>query len=302
MTTRPGPPTVLEMVEFLQREGVESQLHGDGAATIAAVAALDDAADGQLGWLSPKRCQVGWPDFAGSALVAPAPPPHTTAYSVITTPTPKLAFIRIAGEFFAHLAEVHFESHNARAGDARIADTARIAFGVVIGPNVVIGEDVVVGPNTVLANCIIGARTKIGANCTIGLPGFGYERGPDGRLWRFPHMGIVRIGADVELGSNTCVDRGTLGATEILDGAKIDNLVHVAHNVRIGRDAVVIAHAMLGGSATIGDAAWIAPSASLMNQCHVGDRATVGLGAVVLKSVEADAVVVGNPAKVLKKS
>lgn len=301
MIERPAV-AVSELVEHLRAQGVTLTVHGDERATMDTVAALEDAHEGALGWLSPKRVAAGWPVFRGSALIAPhAPPKEVEGYVVLETPTPKLAFVLAVTRFFATLADTHFSPTHPRAEDAQIAPSAQLAYGVVIGPNVQIERDVVIGPNTVIANARIGARTKIGANCTIGLPGFGYERAPDGRLWRFPHTGIVRIGADVEIGSNTCIDRGTLGATEIADGAKIDNLVHVAHNVRLGRDAVVIANSMLGGSAVIGDRAWIAPSVSLMNQSTIGERATVGLGAVVLKSVPPDAVVVGNPSRELKR-
>lgn len=301
MNERPAV-AVSELVEHLRAQGVTLVVHGDERATTDTVAALEDAREGSLGWLSPRRATAGWPAFAGSVLIAPhAPPTGAAGYVVLETPSPKLAFVLAVTRFFSSLADTEFSPTEARARDARIAPSARLAYGVVIGPNVEIERDVVIGPNTVIANTRVGARTKIGANCTIGLPGFGYERAPDGRLWRFPHTGIVKIGSDVEIGSNTCVDRGTLGATEIADGAKIDNLVHVAHNVRVGRDAVVIANSMLGGSAVIGDRAWIAPSASLMNQSTVGERATVGLGAVVLKSVPADAVVVGNPSRELKR-
>jgi len=133
------------------------------------------------------------------------------------------------------------------------------------------------------------------------LSGFGYERDSGGRYWRFPHVGKVVIEADVEIGSNTCIDRGAIGETRIGRASKIDNLVHIAHNVTLAPNSIVIANAMLGGSVHVGEGAWIAPSASIMNQAHIGARAIVGLGAVVLKSVDADTTVVGNPAKPLVK-
>ena len=152
-----------------------------------------------------------------------------------------------------------------------------------------------------MANCTIAAGVRIGCNCTIGLPGFGYEKDQAGAYWRFPHLGGVRIEADVEIGSNTCIDRGSLGDTVIGRGCKIDNLVHVAHNVVLGNNAVVIANTMLGGSVTIGAGAWVAPSVTIMNQATIGAGATLGLGAVVLKDVAPGQVIVGNPGKVLEK-
>jgi UDP-3-O-[3-hydroxymyristoyl] glucosamine N-acyltransferase len=104
----------------------------------------------------------------------------------------------------------------------------------------------------------------------------------------------------VEIGSNASIDRGTLSNTIIGEGAKIDNLVHIAHNVHIGKHAAVIAHAMIGGSTEIGDYTWIAPSAALMNGLHIGRQATVGLGAVVTKDIPDYETWTGVPAMPLK--
>jgi UDP-3-O-[3-hydroxymyristoyl] glucosamine N-acyltransferase len=172
-----------------------------------------------------------------------------------------------------------------------------LARGVVIGSGVVLGDRVRIGPNTCIANTTVGANTSIGANCTIGLPGFGYEKDADGRYWRFPHVGRVEIGMDVEIGSNSCIDRGALGSTRIGRGVKVDNLVHIAHNVTIGENALIIANSMIGGSTQVGPRAWIAPSASIMNQLSIGADAVIGMGAVVVRNVGEAAVVMGNPAR-----
>jgi UDP-3-O-[3-hydroxymyristoyl] glucosamine N-acyltransferase len=111
----------------------------------------------------------------------------------------------------------------------------------------------------------------------------------------------VEIGNGVEIGANTCIDRGTLGNTVIGDGTKIDNLVHIAHNVRIGKHCLVIAHAMIGGSCVIGDHAWIAPNAGIIQKKHIGEHATVGLGAVVLEDVPPNETWTGVPAKKIEQ-
>jgi UDP-3-O-[3-hydroxymyristoyl] glucosamine N-acyltransferase len=141
----------------------------------------------------------------------------------------------------------------------------------------------------------------IHAGSVIGADGFGYSRNDDGELEKFPHIGSVVIEDRVEIGSNTSVDRGTLSNTVIREGAKIDNFVHVAHNVVIGKHAAVIAHAMIGGSTEIGDYGWIAPSAALMNGLHIGKGATVGLGAVVTKNIPDNETWAGVPAMPLKE-
>lgn len=142
----------------------------------------------------------------------------------------------------------------------------------------------------------IGSGTRIGPNCSIGQPGFGYEI-IDGEPTHFPHVGRVLIGDNVHIGANVTIDRGTLSDTVIEDGVKIDNLVHIAHNVVVRRNAFVIAGAMLGGSCDIGEDAWIAPHAVIKEGVRIGKRVVVGLGAVVLKDVEDDAVVAGVPAR-----
>lgn len=102
---------------------------------------------------------------------------------------------------------------------------------------------------------------------------------------------------DVDIGANTCIDRGALGDTRIGRGARIDNLVHIAHNVQVGAHAAVIADAMIGGSAKIGAYAWIAPSACIRDRVSVGERAVVGLASLVTKDVPADVTVLGAPAR-----
>ncbi|MDX9907755.1 MAG: UDP-3-O-(3-hydroxymyristoyl)glucosamine N-acyltransferase, partial [Bacteroidales bacterium] len=125
----------------------------------------------------------------------------------------------------------------------------------------------------------------------------GYQRNSYNKLEKFPHIGGVIIEDDVEIGANTCIDRGTLGNTVIKKGAKVDNLVHVAHNVTIGNHAAIIANTMIGGSTVIEDYAWIAPSVSLMNGLSVGKGATAGLGAVVTKNIPDNETWAGNPAR-----
>lgn len=159
--------------------------------------------------------------------------------------------------------------------------------------------------------------TKVGLNTVISGPGFGFhastlrihpgipnsELGPiRNKEWRrFPHIGGVRIGANVEIGSNTCIDRGAIGDTVIGDGTKIDNHVHVAHNVRIGRDCIIVAGAVIGGSAVLGDRVFVGINASIKNKVRIGDDAVIGMGAVVTKDVPAGETWVGNPARKMEK-
>ncbi len=135
----------------------------------------------------------------------------------------------------------------------------------------------------------------------IGADGFGYERNEVGELEKFPHVGGVLIEDNVEIGANSCIDRGSLGDTRICQGARIDNLVHIAHNVYVGRHAVVIANAMVGGGTHIGDFAWVAPSACLRDRIKIGDKSLVGLASLVTKDVPNGETVLGCPARSLAK-
>lgn len=194
-----------------------------------------------------------------------------------------------------------------------------IHASAVIHPNASLGENLYIGPNTVVGNCIIGDNTVIHGNCylfdgirignnvivnpgvVIGSDGFGYSKEDDGTVVKFPHIGSVVIMDDVEIGANTCIDRGALTDTVVHRGVKIDNLVHIAHNVIIFENAFIIANAMLGGSVEVGKNAWIAPSASVLQQLKIGADATIGVGAVVTKNVPAEEVWAGAPAKPIKE-
>jgi UDP-3-O-[3-hydroxymyristoyl] glucosamine N-acyltransferase len=224
---------------------------------------------------------------AGAALAA-----------VIESDNARLDFMRVVDRFFAPARP------RGIAPSAVIATTARIAPDAHVGAGCTVGEDVEIGANTVIhAGVHIYDRVRIGKNVTvhagtvIGADGFGYERNAEGQLVKFPHVGGVVIEDDVEIGANTCIDRGSLGDTRVCRGARIDNLVHVAHNTLVGRHAAVIAHAMVGGSTKIGDYAWVAPSACLRDRIDIGERAVVGLAAVVTKDVPAGATVMGAPAR-----
>lgn len=302
-------PHIADIVAFLREQQLSTRdIAGSAPRAIEGVARDHEAVAGELAWISRKnldREPRRWQRFGGSFLILPeqAVVDSACAFTVALCADPKLAFIRVVGHFFAALSHIDLPQQGQApiAADAQIGRGVRLGAGCVIGPKVRLGDGVSIGPNTVLANCEVAEGVSIGCNCTIGLPGFGYEKDQDGVYWRFPHLGGVRIEAGVEIGSNTCIDRGSLGDTVIGAGSKIDNLVHVAHNVVLGRNTVVIANTMLGGSVSVGDGAWLAPSVTIMNQASIGEGATLGLGAVVLKDVAPRQVIVGNPGKVLEK-
>ncbi len=157
--------------------------------------------------------------------------------------------------------------------------------GVVIGDQVTIGNDVIIYPNvTIQAGTVIGSRVVIHSGTVIGSDGFGFA--PDGKTYhKIPHIGIVQIDDDVEIGANNTIDRGTFGKTHIQKGVKTDNLVHVAHNVTVGENTVLVAQVGISGSVSIGKNAILAGQAGVAGHLTIGDHATVGPQTGVGKSV-----------------
>ena len=222
--------------------------------------------------------------------------------TLIMTANPRLAFIRVVGALFTSNPIPGIDP------TAVVDERADVAASATVGPFAFIGPDCRVGESTIIhghvnvgAGAQIGNRVTIHPGTVIGADGFSYERDDDGTLVKFPHVGGVVIGDDVEIGANTCIDRGSLGDTVVESGAKVDNLVHIAHNVVVGRDALVIANAVIGGSTRIGPRAWIAPSVTLRDGIEIGHDAVVGLGSVVLKDVEPETTVAGAPARELSE-
>jgi UDP-3-O-[3-hydroxymyristoyl] glucosamine N-acyltransferase len=166
---------------------------------------------------------------------------------------------------------------------------------VIAERGVRVGAGSVVEPNaTILAGTTIGRNCVIRANAVLGSEGFEHKRTSRGIL-SVAHDGGVVLGDRVEIGAGSCVDRGFAGRpTTIGDDTKVDNLVHIAHQVVIGRRCLVVAHAMLGGSTVIGDDVWIGPNASVSNGLAVGDGAFITMGAVVTRAVPAGARVTGH--------
>lgn len=203
-----------------------------------------------------------------------------------------------------------FLGFQAQRNESKIHPTAVIAEGVTLGKCIEIGPYVVIeakcvvgdyssiGAHTVLKeNTVVGREVEIGACNVIGGTGFGYSKLPMSEEYtQFPHYGSVVIQDSVHIGNNTCIDRGSLSDTVIGEGVKIDNLVHIAHNVKVGKNALVIACSMIAGSVEIGENCWVAPSTAIRNGLKIGANTTVGLGSTVTKSITSNATVTGSPA------
>lgn len=237
-------------------------------------------------------------DGLGQAATLIAPPgTEPGAGAVIEAETPRLAFARA------------LIALDRLPGFARPAEPAQVGEGSEVSPSAVLGQGVVIGPrcrighHVVIADGVrIGADCVIKSNTVIGEAGFGFERDESGIPVRILHLGSVVIGDRVEIGSLNTVCRATLGATVVEDDVKTDDHVHIAHNCRVRRGALLTACAELSGGVDVGEFAWIGPNSSVIQKVTLGAHAFVGIGSNVTKSVPEASTVAGNPAKLLRSS
>lgn len=161
-----------------------------------------------------------------------------------------------------------------------------------------IGPGTFIHPTAYIAHGVtIGRNCRIGPGASIGWDGFGWSPDPDGGWQRKPQTHSVVIGDNVDIGANACIDRGSYRDTVIGSGTKIDNLCHIAHNVQIGEDCLIIAQSMIAGSVVIGDRSYIAPATAIREHRTIGDNVFVGLGSVVVTDLETGSSAFGVPAR-----
>ena len=218
--------------------------------------------------------------------------------NVVTAANPRLAYALAVRDCLRDDAEPEVASTAAVSDGAKIGDRVSIGHFCVIEDGVEIADGAFIDHHVVLRTGVsVGERTRIGSHTSVGGPGFGFEMDDEGHPVRLGHMGGVVIGSDVEIGSHVSIAQGTIEPTVISDHAKIDDCVFIAHNVHVGKSSFVIAGAEISGSVTIGERVWISPEVTVINKVSIGDDALVGIGAVVVRDVEANTVVAGVPAK-----
>lgn len=218
--------------------------------------------------------------------------------NVVTAANPRLAYALAVRDCLRDDAEPEVAPTAAVSDGAKIGDRVSIGHFCVIEDGVEIADGAFIDHHVVLRTGVsVGERTRIGSHTSVGGPGFGFEMDDEGHPVRLGHMGGVVIGSDVEIGSHVSIAQGTIEPTVISDHAKIDDCVFIAHNVHVGKSSFVIAGAEISGSVTIGERVWISPEVTVINKVSIGDDALVGIGAVVVRDVEANTVVAGVPAK-----
>jgi len=293
---------IKEILEWLDNQEYRYEFKGDKDTEISGFSALMNYDKNTITWIKKEKNYIdaGRPVNIDCAVVQKGV--NIDVDNIIISEFSKEMFFAILRNFWG----TGYKEGNIGRGTV-IDQKADIDSTVSIGCNCSILGNVSVGTHTVIENnVVIQGNIKIGNNCmirsgtVIGTDGYGYFFKDDGTIGKVEHFGGVIIGNDVEIGANVCIDRGTLDDTVIGDNSKIDNLVHIAHNVRIGRSVCVVAGAAICGSVVLHDGAYIAPGGIVKNQLEIGTDGFVGLGAVVTKSVENGSVVAGIPARTIR--
>jgi len=293
---------VSELLSFLGDEvmRVYGETSGAYIDNLADVAHVNETT---LDWVKPKnpdRQQIVEKSKANVVLVDEGVSP-VAGKVLIVVKNPKRALAKMGNAFFVECPQPGIHS------TAVIDTEAEIGEGVYVGPYTVIGkakigDGCVIDSNVrVYDGVILGKKCDIKAGAILGGAGFGFEKDEDGNRFRFPQVGGLILGDYVEVGANTCIDRGALSDTVIGNYTKINNLCHIAHNNKIGRNVVITGCVNVSGSNVIDDNVWIAPNASIRGFIHIGEGCTVGMGAVATKDIPAGETWVGNPARKMEK-
>ena len=184
--------------------------------------------------------------------------------------------------------------------DCSIGDNTKIGSNTIIEKKVVIGKNCIIGSNVAIKNCILGNNVVIQSGCKIGMKGFGFIPLKEKNL-KFPHIGKVLIGDDVEIASNCTIDRGSIDDTVIGRNTYLDNQVHVAHNVKIGENCMIAGQVGFAGSTTIGNNVSIGGQAGISGHLKIGNNVRIGGGSGVVKDIPDNTTVMGYPAVPLKE-
>jgi UDP-3-O-[3-hydroxymyristoyl] glucosamine N-acyltransferase len=308
---------VRELAEWLG-----ATFEGDGEKELTGAAPLETAGASEIAFVGNRKAAGQAESSAAGCLLVPMEWPGSSYRTVIRVPEPRTAFARAVSRMYptaelkpgvhpsavigrdVELGAVVYVGPNAVIGEgSRIGAAGSIGAGCFIGKRVCLGEGCVLNPNvTVYDNVDIGRGSILHSGAVIGADGFGYVM--EQEHWhKFPQVGRVEIGDFVEIGANSCVDRAALGVTSIGEGTKLDNMVHVGHNCRIGRHVVVAAQTGFSGGVVVEDYAIIGGQVGIGDKARIESRATLGSGCGVLTSkiVRSGETVWGTPARPLRQ-
>jgi UDP-3-O-[3-hydroxymyristoyl] glucosamine N-acyltransferase len=308
-------------------KGIGARLLGDGAREVGGIASVESATEDDVIFVEDERRLVAaLQSAAGAVITGEFGAKARTAKPLLVVRQPRLAFLRAARV----LRPARGRGYPGVHSTAVVHDSVKLGKRISIGPYTVIGEEAEVGEGTRVGPGVsIGARVKIGRDCyldanvivyagtqmgdrvtvlagaVLGSDGFGYVRDPEsGRYEKFPQVGKLEIGDDVEIGANSTIDRGALDSTVLARGVKIDNLVHVGHNVRIGENVVIAAQTGISGSSVIGKDTVVGGQVGIGDHARIEAGVILGSGSGVLskKIVRGQGVVFwGRPARPLKE-
>jgi UDP-3-O-[3-hydroxymyristoyl] glucosamine N-acyltransferase len=312
---RTGPHSLAAVADAAQAEAPPRRL------MLTGIAPLQTAEAGDVSFLDNRKYASALTETrAGAVILHPdmAERVPETAVAIVTT-EPYVAWARVAALFHpippvragvhpsavvAHDASVN---PNAEIGPlavigngAEIGPRCRIGPSAVIGDGVVLGAECRIGAHATISHALLGARVVVYPGARIGQDGFGFGIAEDGFV-SMPQLGRVVLEDDVEVGANTTIDRGSLHDTVIGAGSRLDNLVQIGHNVRIGRGCVIVSQAGISGSTVLEDHVMVAGQAGLTGHLRIGRRARIGAQAGVMSDVPAGADVVGSPAQPVRE-
>jgi UDP-3-O-[3-hydroxymyristoyl] glucosamine N-acyltransferase len=298
---------------------LKGEIVGNTSQHITAPEQLESANSSEISFIGNKKYEKLWDNSNACAAVVnhdiSIEPGENKAF--IKVKNADIAMSQVLALFAPDLPVFKVDIHKTATieDDAVIGKGTKIGAGSYIGPKVTLGENVTIYPNvTILDECTIGNNTviwpgtvirercHIGSNCilhpnaTIGADGFGFRPDPEKGLVKIPQIGNVIIGNNVEIGANSCVDRGKFSSTIVGDGCKIDNLVQIGHNSKMGKFCIMAGNSGLAGSVTLGNGVIIGGSASIKDHTTIGDGAIIGAGSGVASNVEAGKVMLGYPA------
>ena len=307
-------PFTLEALAEISGARVAGEVERGNAFTD--VASLEAAGPADVSFLDNRRYADDFTkSLAGACLIHPdlastAPP----GMALLVTEEPYHAYARVACSFYPMApaapsvapsavvdetailgADCRLEPGAVVGARAEIGCGCHIGANAVLGDGVILGDEGKIGANASLTYCIVGRGVVIHAGVRVGQDGFGFALGPQGHV-KVPQLGRVIIEDDVEIGANTTIDRGTGPDTVIGAGSKIDNLVQIAHNVRLGRGCVVVSQVGISGSTHVGDFVMMGGQAGLTGHLRIGAGARIGAQSGVMRDVAAGATVIGSPA------